>query len=31
MDFYAADVAQLVVTLDLKNAIHIGHSTGVAR
>jgi pimeloyl-ACP methyl ester carboxylesterase len=28
MDTSAADVAQLVVTLDLKNAIHIGHSTG---
>jgi non-heme chloroperoxidase len=28
MDTYAADVAELVATLDLKNAIHIGHSTG---
>src|SRR5918998_5108387 len=28
MDTYAADVADLVTTLDLKNAIHIGHSTG---
>jgi non-heme chloroperoxidase len=28
MDTYAADVAQVVATLDLKNAIHIGHSTG---
>jgi len=28
MDTYAADVAQLVRHLDLKNAIHIGHSTG---
>ena len=28
MDTYAADVADLVRTLDLKNAIHIGHSTG---
>lgn len=28
MDTYAADVAELVKTLDLKNAIHIGHSTG---
>jgi non-heme chloroperoxidase len=28
MDTYAADVAELVGTLDLKNAIHIGHSTG---
>ena len=28
MDTYAADVAQVVAALDLKNAIHIGHSTG---
>ncbi len=28
MDTYAADVAEVVETLDLKNAIHIGHSTG---
>jgi non-heme chloroperoxidase len=28
MDTYAADVAGLVTALDLKNAIHIGHSTG---
>ncbi len=28
MDTYAADVAALVKHLDLKNAIHIGHSTG---
>ena len=28
MDTYAADVAELTETLDLKNAIHIGHSTG---
>jgi non-heme chloroperoxidase len=28
MDTYAADVKQLVTDLDLKNAIHIGHSTG---
>lgn len=28
MDTYAADVADLVRALDLKNAIHIGHSTG---
>ena len=28
MDTYAADVAELVMALDLKNAIHIGHSTG---
>lgn len=28
MDSYAADVAALVDTLNLKSAIHIGHSTG---
>lgn len=28
MDTYAADVAELVGVLDLKNAIHVGHSTG---
>lgn len=28
MDTYAADVAELVEALDLKGAIHIGHSTG---
>ena len=28
MDTYAADVAELVEHLDLKNAVHIGHSTG---
>ncbi len=28
MDTYAADVAALTEHLDLKNAIHIGHSTG---
>jgi non-heme chloroperoxidase len=28
MDTYAADVADLVAALDLKNAIHVGHSTG---
>jgi len=28
MDTYASDVAQLVAALDLKGAIHIGHSTG---
>ncbi|HEY0624302.1 alpha/beta hydrolase [Sphingomonas sp.] len=28
MDTYAADVAALVTALDLKGAIHIGHSTG---
>jgi non-heme chloroperoxidase len=28
MDTYAADVADLVAVLDLKNAIHVGHSTG---
>jgi len=28
MDTYAADVAALVAHLDLRNAIHVGHSTG---
>ncbi|QEC66508.1 alpha/beta hydrolase [Panacibacter ginsenosidivorans] len=28
MDTYAADVAELTTFLNLKNAIHIGHSTG---
>lgn len=28
MDTYAADMAELVSHLDLKNAVHIGHSTG---
>jgi non-heme chloroperoxidase len=28
MDTYADDLAALVQTLDLKNAIHVGHSTG---
>lgn len=28
MDTYAADVAQLAAHLDLKDAVHIGHSTG---
>lgn len=28
MDTYAADVAELATALDLRNAIHIGHSTG---
>ncbi|WP_295121025.1 alpha/beta hydrolase [uncultured Chitinophaga sp.] len=28
METYAADVAELVKALDLKDAIHIGHSTG---
>ncbi|MEO1020386.1 MAG: alpha/beta hydrolase [Pseudomonadota bacterium] len=28
MDTYAADVAELATHLDLKNAVHIGHSTG---
>ena len=28
MDTYAADVAELTESLDLKNAVHIGHSTG---
>jgi non-heme chloroperoxidase len=28
MDTYAADLAELVETLDLKNVIHVGHSKG---
>jgi non-heme chloroperoxidase len=28
MDTYASDVAELVTALDLKSAIHVGHSTG---
>jgi non-heme chloroperoxidase len=28
MDTYAADVAELTKSLDLKDAIHVGHSTG---
>jgi non-heme chloroperoxidase len=28
MDTYADDLAELVATLDLQNAIHVGHSTG---
>jgi non-heme chloroperoxidase len=28
MDTYASDVAELVTELDLRNAIHVGHSTG---
>lgn len=28
MDTYAADVAQIAETLDLRDAVHIGHSTG---
>jgi non-heme chloroperoxidase len=28
MDTYADDLAELVKTLDLKNAVHVGHSTG---
>jgi non-heme chloroperoxidase len=28
MDTYAADVNELVEKLDLRDAIHIGHSTG---
>jgi non-heme chloroperoxidase len=31
MDTYVDDLAQLVEKLDIKGAIHIGHSTGVAR
>lgn len=28
MDHYAADVAALVAHLDLRDAVHVGHSTG---
>ncbi|HET7032004.1 MAG TPA: alpha/beta hydrolase [Casimicrobiaceae bacterium] len=28
MDTYAADMAELAANLDLRNAIHVGHSTG---
>jgi non-heme chloroperoxidase len=28
MDTYASDVAELVKALDLKNTVHVGHSTG---
>jgi len=28
MDTYAADVAELAAHLDLRNAVHVGHSTG---
>jgi non-heme chloroperoxidase len=28
MDTYAADVAELVAALDLRDAVHVGHSTG---
>jgi non-heme chloroperoxidase len=28
MDHYADDLAELVTKLDLKNAVHVGHSTG---
>ncbi|WP_431245152.1 alpha/beta fold hydrolase [Flavobacterium sp. P21] len=28
METYASDIAQLVEALDLKDAIHVGHSTG---
>ena len=30
MDSYADDLAELVMKLDLKDAIHVGHSTGGA-
>ena len=28
MDTYAADVVALVAALELKGAVHVGHSTG---
>jgi len=28
MDTYADDLAELVRTLDLRDAVHVGHSTG---
>jgi non-heme chloroperoxidase len=28
LDTYADDLAQLMNALDIKNAVHIGHSTG---
>jgi pimeloyl-ACP methyl ester carboxylesterase len=28
MDTYAADLAELAAALDLKDAVHVGHSTG---
>ncbi|MFD2252717.1 pimeloyl-ACP methyl ester carboxylesterase [Pseudochelatococcus lubricantis] len=31
MDTYASDVAELVRELDLKDAVHVGHSTGGGR
>jgi len=31
LDAYADDLAELVEKLDLKNAIHVGHSTGAAK
>src|SRR5262245_8822656 len=31
LDTYADDLAELVAKLDLKDAIHVGHSTGGAR
>ncbi len=31
MDTYAADVIELAAALDLKGAVHIGHSTGAAK
>lgn len=31
MDTYASDVAEITNALDLKDAIHIGHSTGGAK
>jgi pimeloyl-ACP methyl ester carboxylesterase len=31
MDHYADDLAAVTAHLDLKNAVHVGHSTGGAR
>jgi len=31
MDTYADDLAALVNALDLKNAVHVGHSTGAVK
>jgi len=31
MDTYADDLAELVTALDLREAIHVGHSTAAAK